>query len=150
MQALLKRNITRVAYIKGSVLTKRDLILADVNGASAVLILADKNAANPTSEDAGSVMSVISVKNHSPSTRCLVELLQSRSVAHVANIPGFSAMAGDSIVCFSTLELGLLAQSCLAPGFSTMISNLMGTDCTRTEQEVRQKIIRKFFNRINT
>ncbi|GAU91314.1 hypothetical protein RvY_03591 [Ramazzottius varieornatus] len=135
MEALLKRNITRVAYIKGSVLEKRDLILADVNGASAVLILSDKNAVNPTSEDAGSVMSVISVKNHSPATRCLVQLLQSRSVAHVANIPGFNAMAGDSIICFSTLELGLLAQSCLAPGFSTLISNLMGTDCTRTEQE---------------
>ncbi|OQV21024.1 Calcium-activated potassium channel slowpoke [Hypsibius exemplaris] len=135
MEALLKRNATRAFYIQGSVLDPADLQRAAIDKALACLILADKNASNPTAEDAGSVMSVIAVKNVSPMTRCLVQLLHSRSISHVMNIPGFNALAGDSVICFSTLELGLLAQSCLAPGFATLICNLMNANCEKVDHE---------------
>ena len=33
----------------------------------------------------------------------------------------------DEVICYSELKLGIVAQSCLAPGFSTLVTNLFST-----------------------
>ncbi|VDO03517.1 unnamed protein product [Rodentolepis nana] len=101
-----------------------DLERVDMTHADACLILADSRAADPAQEDAANIMRVVSVKNYASNVRVIVQLLQQCNKSHLLNIPTWNWQAGDEIVCFSELKLGFLAQSCLAPGFSTLLTNL--------------------------
>ena len=40
-------------------------------------------------------------------------------------LPGWDWRRDDQAVCLNELKLGFIAQSCLAPGFSTLVSNLV-------------------------
>lgn len=44
--------------------------------------------------------------------------------AHLLNIPSWDWKRGDDAVCLAEMKLGFIAQSCLAPGFSTLMANL--------------------------
>ena len=44
--------------------------------------------------------------------------------AYLLNIPSWDWKRGDDTVCLAELKLGFIAQSCLAPGFSTLMANL--------------------------
>ena len=44
--------------------------------------------------------------------------------SYLLNIPSWDWKRGDDAVCLAELKLGFIAQSCLAPGFSTLMSNL--------------------------
>jgi potassium large conductance calcium-activated channel subfamily M alpha protein 1 len=46
------------------------------------------------------------------------------------NIPSWSAAMGDSVICLAELKLGFIAQSCLAPGFSSLMANLFSMRST--------------------
>ena len=37
---------------------------------------------------------------------------------------------GDSVICLAELKLGFFAQSCLAPGFSSLMANLFSMRST--------------------
>lgn len=43
---------------------------------------------------------------------------------YLLNIPSWDWKQGDDAVCIAELKLGLLAQSCLAPGFSSLMANM--------------------------
>ena len=40
-------------------------------------------------------------------------------------LTGWDWKRDDQAVCLNELKLGFIAQSCLAPGFSTLVSNLV-------------------------
>lgn len=42
------------------------------------------------------------------------------------HIPSWNT-ARDEVICYSELKLGIVAQTCLAPGFSTLVTNLFST-----------------------
>ena len=44
--------------------------------------------------------------------------------AYLSNIPSWSRSIGDEVICTDELKLGLIAQSCFAPGFSTLMANI--------------------------
>jgi len=44
--------------------------------------------------------------------------------AYLLNVPSWDWNRGDDTVCLAELKLGFIAQSCLAPGFSTLMANL--------------------------
>lgn len=44
--------------------------------------------------------------------------------AYLLNIPSWDWKRGDDAVCLAELKLGFIAQSALAPGFSTLMANL--------------------------
>jgi len=44
--------------------------------------------------------------------------------SYLLNIPSWDWKRGDDAVCLAELKLGFIAQSCLAPGFSTLLANL--------------------------
>ena len=44
--------------------------------------------------------------------------------AYLLNIPSWDWKRGDDAVCLAEMKLGFIAQSCLAPGFSTLMANL--------------------------
>ena len=56
---------------------------------------------------------------------CYVRWLTTRTLqAYLLNIPSWDWKQGDDVICLAELKLGFIAQSCLAPGFSTMMANL--------------------------
>lgn len=54
------------------------------------------------------------------------------SQAYLLNIPSWDWKQGDDVICLAELKLGFIAQSCLAPGFSTMMANLFAMRSFKT------------------
>ncbi|NWU62434.1 KCMA1 protein, partial [Pterocles burchelli] len=124
LEALFKRHFTQVEFYQGSVLNPHDLARVKIESADACLILANKYCADPDAEDASNIMRVISIKNYHPKIRIITQMLQYHNKAHLLNIPSWNWKEGDDAICLAELKLGFIAQSCLAPGLSTMLANL--------------------------
>ena len=93
-------------------------------------------------QDAANIMRVISIKNYCDNIRVIIQLMQYHNKvscshtshhgyqpcpvlqAYLLNIPSWDWKQGDDVICLAELKLGFIAQSCLAPGFSTMMANL--------------------------
>ena len=56
-------------------LSTNDLQRVSAEKAAAVLVLCDKFSQEPGKEDLSNIMRVISLKNYSESTRCIIQLL---------------------------------------------------------------------------
>jgi potassium large conductance calcium-activated channel subfamily M alpha protein 1 len=87
-------------------------------------VVANKYCQDPDAEDAANIMRVISIKNYSDDIRVIIQLMQYHNKAYLLNIPSWDWKQGDDVICLAELKLGFIAQSCLAPGFSTMMANL--------------------------
>ena len=98
--------------------------MSQVHEADACLVLANKYCQDPDAEDAANIMRVISIKNYSDDIRVIIQLMQYHNKAYLLNIPSWDWKQGDDVICLAELKLGFIAQSCLAPGFSTMMANL--------------------------
>merc|ERR1719376_1263963 len=123
-EGLLKRQHTRVKYFQGSLMNAMDLERVKVHEADACLVLANKYCPDPDAEDAANIMRVITIKNYSDDIRVIIQLMQYHNKAYLLNIPSWDWKQGDDVICLAELKLGFIAQSCLAPGFSTMMANL--------------------------
>jgi len=123
-EGLLKKQHTRVKYFQGSLMNAMDLERAKVHEADACLVLANKYCPDPDAEDATNIMRVISMKNYCEESRIIIQLMQYHNKAYLLNIPSWDWKQGDDVICLAELKLGFIAQSCLAPGFSTMMANL--------------------------
>lgn len=85
-------------------------------------------------------MRVISIKNCSEKIRVIVQLMQYHNKAYLLNIPSWDWKRGDDVICVSELKLGFIAQSCLAPGFSTMMANLFAMRSYKTVNYLRYNL----------
>lgn len=124
LEGLLKRHFTTVEFFQGSVMNPIDLQRVKVEAADACLVLSNKYCQDPDAEDAANIMRVISIKNYADDIRVIIQLMQYHNKAYLLNIPSWNWRRGDDVICVSELKLGFIAQSCLAPGFSTMMANL--------------------------
>lgn len=136
LEGLIKRHFTTVEFFQGSVMSTIDLSRVRVQEADACLVLANKYCADPDAEDAANIMRVISLKNYCEDVRVLIQLMQYHNKAYLLNIPSWNWRRGDDAVCVSELKLGFIAQSCLAPGFSTMLANLFAMRSYKTSPEM--------------
>ena len=68
---------------------------------------------------------ICSLKNYCDETRVILQLMQYHNKGLLLNIPGWDWRRDDQAVCLNELKLGFIAQSCFAPGFSTLVSNLV-------------------------
>ncbi|XP_071748436.1 calcium-activated potassium channel slowpoke isoform X28 [Lepeophtheirus salmonis] len=134
-EGLLKRQHTRVKYFQGSLMNAMDLERAKVHEADACLVLANKYCQDPDAEDAANIMRVISIKNYSDDIRVIIQLMQYHNKAYLLNIPSWDWKRGDDVICLAELKLGFIAQSCLAPGFSTMMANLFAMRSFKTSPD---------------
>jgi len=135
-EGLLKRQHTRVKYFQGSLMNAMDLERAKVHEADACLVLANKYCPDPDAEDAANIMRVISIKNYSDDIRVIIQLMQYHNKAYLLNIPSWDWKQGDDVICLAELKLGFIAQSCLAPGFSTMMANLFAMRSFKTSPDM--------------
>uniref|UniRef100_A0A1I8H048 Ion_trans_2 domain-containing protein n=1 Tax=Macrostomum lignano TaxID=282301 RepID=A0A1I8H048_9PLAT len=124
-QGLLKRHFRKLAFFEGTIMSPNDCARVALDSAEAAVVLANKYAEDPDEEDSTNIMRAIAIKNAAPGQRCIVQLLRQRNRAGLLSIPSWDWRLGDECVCVSELTLGLLAQSCTAPGFSTLMANLL-------------------------
>ncbi|XP_022242664.1 calcium-activated potassium channel slowpoke-like [Limulus polyphemus] len=136
LEGLIKRHFTTVEFFQGSVMNTIDLQRVKVHEADACLVLANKYCLDPDAEDAANIMRVISIKNYSDEIRVIIQLMQYHNKAYLLNIPSWNWKRGDDVICVSELKLGFIAQSCLAPGFSTMMANLFAMRSYKTSPDM--------------
>ena len=121
LRVILRSYYTRVQYVVGSVLKADDLAKAKIEDCLAVFILAEKHCECPAREDQENLLRLVSIKNTASNIPVTIQVLLSSSKEKVKYIPH---TASDTVICLMELKLGLLAQSCLCPGLSTLVSNL--------------------------
>ena len=126
LKNVIRSHYTRVQYIVGSVLNGKDLQRAKILNSQAVFIMTDKFANTPLEEDNANLLRLVSVKNTTTDIPVIIQLLLSTSKKQVCNINGWK-IGHDIALCLNELKLGLLAQSCICPGISTLIANLFYT-----------------------
>ncbi|XP_055852699.1 calcium-activated potassium channel slowpoke isoform X37 [Episyrphus balteatus] len=137
LEGLLKRHYTTVAFFQGTMMNAVDLERVKVHEADACLVLANKYCQDPDAEDAANIMRVISIKNYSDDIRVIIQLMQYHNKAYLLNIPSWDWKQGDDVICLAELKLGFIAQSCLAPGFSTMMANLFAMRSFKTSADMQ-------------
>lgn len=135
LEGLFKRHFTTVEFFQGTVMNPVDLQRVKVQQADACLVLANKYCQDPDAEDAANIMRVISIKNFSDDIRVIIQLMQYHNKAYLLNIPSWNWKHGDDVICLAELKLGFIAQSCLAPGFSTMVANLFAMRSYKTSPD---------------
>lgn len=122
LRQTLKAHYTRVEYLTGSPLSAKDLSRCGLQRAKACFVLADRFTADPLAEDRANLLQVASLKNVSLQTPVILQLLCGCSKELLHSIPGWTKR--DVFLCLNELKLKILAQGCLTPGFTTLISNL--------------------------
>ncbi|XP_051174215.1 calcium-activated potassium channel slowpoke isoform X32 [Leptopilina boulardi] len=137
LEGLFKRHFTTVEFFQGTIMNPIDLQRVKVHEADACLVLANKYCQDPDAEDAANIMRVISIKNYSDDIRVIIQLMQYHNKAYLLNIPSWDWKQGDDVICLAELKLGFIAQSCLAPGFSTMMANLFAMRSFKTSPNIQ-------------
>ncbi|KAK9395139.1 potassium channel subfamily U member 1 [Crotalus adamanteus] len=65
-------------------MNSKDLLRVNMGNAEACLILADICSTDPYTEDISNIMRVLSIKNHFPNTRVIIQIIQSSNKVHDA------------------------------------------------------------------
>ncbi|KAM6331335.1 LOW QUALITY PROTEIN: potassium channel subfamily U member 1 [Alca torda] len=104
LEAVFKCCSAYTVFFYDSALNSEDLRVG-MESANARLILANVHSPQPYTEGTSNII------------RCVEGLRQ----VFLPNIPYWE---GDSIICFAKPTLGFVAQSCLVPGSSTLLTNL--------------------------
>ncbi|XP_077162491.1 potassium channel subfamily U member 1 isoform X2 [Paroedura picta] len=120
-------------FFQGSILKNEDLQRVRINDADACLILADTCSAKPYIEDTANIMRVLSIKNQYANVRVVIQIIQSSNKVYLPKLPNWDWKKGDCIICFAELKLGLIAQSCLVPGLTTLLTRLFVRENTQTK-----------------
>jgi len=136
LEGLFKRHFTQVEFFQGTVMDANDLDRVNIKEADACLVLANKYCDDPDAEDAANIMRVISIKNYHDDIKVIIQLLQYHNKSYLLNIPSWDWKRGDDAVCLAELKLGFIAQSCLAPGFSTLMANLFTMRSYKTSADM--------------
>lgn len=68
--------------------------------------------------------------------------------AYLLNIPSWDWKQGDDVICLAELKLGFIAQSCLAPGFSTMMANLFAMRSFKTVSVLQDSCPYRIMNQL--
>ena len=118
------KSIHSVKYFKGSVLNRDDMVRVNMDTASAVIILSPNYSQNPESEDESNLMRIVSIKNAYNNTKIIAQVFQLQSLEQVLSLSHWDPN-NDVIICKNKLKFGLMAQNCLCPGISTLLSNLV-------------------------
>ncbi|KAG8180934.1 hypothetical protein JTE90_013940 [Oedothorax gibbosus] len=109
----------RVIYIQGSALKDLDLARARMNAAEACFILAARNYADRCAADEHTILRSWAVRDFAPSVPQYVQIFRPENKVHVA--------FAEHVVCEDEFKYALLANNCLCPGTSTLVTLLLHT-----------------------
>lgn len=109
----------RVIYIRGSALKDIDLKRCRVNNAEACFVLPPGNCTNKDQADKHTILRSWAVKDFAPKCQQYIQLFRVENKMHVR--------FAEHVVCEDEFKYALLANNCLYPGLSTLVSLLMHT-----------------------
>jgi hypothetical protein len=119
----------RVKYLEGSVLVDSDLKRADIAKCVCTFIFCDKSATDKYVEDSANIMRAITIKKYvsaqTAGTKAAIVLQLLHSHNRHRLVVSASGATNCQVICLDEIKMNLLGKSCLCPGFSTMICNLM-------------------------
>ncbi|KAH9513975.1 potassium channel, sub T, member 2 [Bulinus truncatus] len=107
----------RVRYIKGSALKDVDLMRCCAKEAYACFFLAARPTQNKAQADRHTILRSWAVKDYAPNCKQYVYLFSASNKIHLNFV--------DHVVCEDELSYALLANNCLYPGLSTLVSLLV-------------------------
>ncbi|XP_076456337.1 potassium channel subfamily T member 2-like [Babylonia areolata] len=109
----------RVVYIKGSPLKDIDLKRCRINKAESVFFLCDKNCPDQEKADQHTILRSWAVKDFAPDCRQYIQLFKATNKQHVR--------FAEHVVCEDEFKFALLANNCLYPGLSTLVTLILHT-----------------------
>ncbi|KAG8182946.1 hypothetical protein JTE90_003324 [Oedothorax gibbosus] len=109
----------RVIYIQGSALKDTDLTRARMNAAEACFILAARNYVDRCAADEHTILRSWAVRDFAPNVPQYVQIFRPENKVHVA--------FAEHVVCEDEFKYALLANNCLCPGTSTLVTLLLHT-----------------------
>ncbi|XP_076343529.1 potassium channel subfamily T member 2-like isoform X2 [Tachypleus tridentatus] len=109
----------RVIYIQGSALKDTDLTRTRMNAAKACFILAARNYADRSASDEHTILRSWAVRDFAPNVPQYVQIFRPENKLHVA--------FAEHVVCEDEFKYAMLANNCLCPGTSTLVTLLLHT-----------------------
>ncbi|GAA51697.1 calcium-activated potassium channel subunit alpha-1 [Clonorchis sinensis] len=140
LKAILSHFHAWVRYFVGTPNNPQDLQRTKMRDARAAIVLATPNAKHRDAEDGANIMQAIALKARKKTLRVVVQLHNFKNKCLLNNYPRWTYLVNDMVVCMEELKLGLLAYNCLAPGFATLILNLLNIHGNR--KPISQKLER--------
>ncbi|XP_067665329.1 potassium channel subfamily T member 2-like isoform X2 [Haliotis asinina] len=121
MQVILKdpKWTHRVIYMRGSPLKDLDLKRCRIHQADACFFLAPRSAVNKAKADQHTILRSWAVKDFAPNCKQYIQLFKAKNKMHVK--------FAEHLVCEDEFKYALLANNCLYPGLSTLVSLLVHT-----------------------
>ena len=120
----------RVKYIIGSPLDQDDLIAAKAHKAKNAFIFTNRFAENQNEQDAQTILMALAIEAFNKEIDTFVQLLQSKNRQHL------EAAGADNIVCIDELTRNLAAFTCLNPGLSNVVENLLNSSSSNSKRNV--------------
>jgi hypothetical protein len=122
----------KIFYLVGNSLIHKDLLRCKAESASCVILLANKLAKNPKTEDFSNILQAFSIKKFSTifsgkDVRICIQLLrpETKEIYFSSLINENDIGSKDQVICVEEIKLQLLGKSCLCPGINTIISSLI-------------------------
>ncbi|XP_076456939.1 potassium channel subfamily T member 2-like isoform X3 [Babylonia areolata] len=128
----------RVVYIKGSPLKDIDLKRCRINNAESVFFLGDKNCPDQDKSDQHTILRSWAVKDFAPDCRQYIQLFKATSKQHVR--------FAEHVVCEDEFKFALLANNCLYPGLSTLVTLILYTS-RGTEGDLAEETWQRVYGR---
>jgi voltage-gated potassium channel Kch len=119
IKGLLNHPLFRAQWLTGSELVENDLKRVSAQTAAAAFVLSERHG---DSKDAKTVMRCLALRSFAPDLPLFVQCVHPETKEHLRRIGGVMNFA-----CSDELSTGILGQSVIAPGFSTLITNLCRT-----------------------
>eukprot|EP00658_Telonema_sp_P-2_P019267 TRINITY_DN17590_c0_g1_i1.p1 TRINITY_DN17590_c0_g1~~TRINITY_DN17590_c0_g1_i1.p1 ORF type:complete len:618 (-),score=122.85 TRINITY_DN17590_c0_g1_i1:81-1934(-) len=112
-----------LTYVKGSPFDANAMELVMAHQAVAFFVCASAHSAHHLDDDTRTLTTVLAIKRACPDTRIIAQLHseQGKSWLQMYNL------SQVQIICLAELRNGMLAHSCLCPGLSTLLTNLVQT-----------------------
>ena len=98
-----------------------DLRRTNLDSATGMFLLSDRYAEDTNADDALTILRALAVRSLVPKMPLYVELIEPENRRHLTSM-GFTT---NNVLCHNELKMGLIAQACLWPGLSTLMSNLL-------------------------
>lgn len=128
-----------VHYFQGSPLNNADLKRVHVESAVAIFIMGNKFSIKPDEDDAKTILQYFSIRkylqclsSHSDPFYCL-QLIRPDNKRHLGVVNEDEAK--EIVICLNEMKMGLLAKTCIFPGTSTFIFNLLTSFAETGDEE---------------
>ncbi|KAL3891793.1 hypothetical protein ACJMK2_004040 [Sinanodonta woodiana] len=133
MQMILKdpKWTHRVFYLRGSALKDIDLQRCRISEAEACFILAPRNCTDKSQADHHTILRSWAVKDFAPKCKQYIQLFKPENKIHVK--------FAEHVVCEDEFKYALLANNCLYPGLSTLVSLLVHTSAGLEGKVAKEK-----------